>query len=514
VADSIPESNVSPPKASFALLSIVFLVALCGLGYELLAGAVSSYFLGNTILQFSVTIGVFLSAMGLGAHLSEKVQDDILQTFLSAEIALALIGGFCSTIFFLTYTYLPDYFYLTFFGTLIILGTLTGLEIPLLIRLFKEYGGWTHSLARVLSIDYLGALVASLIFPLLLLPFLGLMRSSFFFGILNLLGAVWFVMLFRPKLPKPKPYEAAVIATGVLLMGGMVGSTRLVHFFESRMYTDHILTTQQTPYQRLVMTRYKEDLRLFIDGNLQFCSLDEYRYHEVLVHPALYLSGGGSKVLILGGGDGLGVRELVKYKSVSEITLVDLDPAVVELARTNVHLKVLNGDALSDPRVTVINDDAFGFLEENQDFYDLILVDLPDPHGVPLAKLYSKQFYQLLSRRLTSRGVMCIQATSPFFARRTFWCIARTVQAAGLVSTPIHVQVPSFGEWGFIIATLRPVDTTNIPAPDVETRYLNENSMRAIFEFGEDMETIPVQESTLDNPTVLQYYQDDWGRWH
>jgi len=512
-AESTPESRQAHRRASFTVLATVFVVALCGLGYELLAGTVSSYFLGNTILQFSITIGVFLSAMGLGSYLSGKVTDNVLRVFLLSELGLALVGGFSSFFFFAVYTYLEHLFYYVFFGILIFLGTLTGLEIPLLVRLYKEYGGWKLSLAKVLSVDYVGALAASIIFPLLLLPYLGLMHASFFFGLLNLLAGLWFAGFFREELKLRFHHHALIVLVSIALLAGFAGSSRLVHFFENTMYTDEILTTQQTPYQRLVLTRYKDDLRLYIDGNLQFCSLDEYRYHEALVHPAMNAAGKRRKVLILGGGDGLAVREVLKYSDVESIRLVDLDPAVVKIARENLHLKKLNEGSLSDPRVEVIHADAFQFLQNSEEFYDVILVDLPDPHNYSLSKLYSRHFYQLISRRLEAQGVMCVQSTSPYYAGRTYWCIADTITAAGFHIYPLHVNVPSLGDWGFVLASLKPLDKERLFDLQVPTKFLNEEQARALFSFAADLQRPEVEINTLNNGQVVQYYDSDWGKW-
>lgn len=500
-------------KTPFILLTVVFTISMCGLGYELIAGTITSYFLGNSILQFSLTIGVFLFAMGIGSFISARVEDNLVGVFIWAEIAVSLIGGFFSLIMFSIYTYANESFYICFFILLLVIGTLIGLEIPLLIRMAKEYGTLEIVVAQVLSLDYLGALTASIIFPIFILPHLGLMQASFFYGLLNMVVTFLFLGLFREKLCGMKVIITYMITISALLFAGFFYSLRLTSFFETRMYADEIVLTRQTKYQRIVMTRRNEDLRLYLDGNLQFCSIDEYRYHEVLVHPAMSLALNRGKILILGGGDGLVAREVLKYGEVKEVVLVDLDGDMVELCKTNDLIRNLNGNSLADRRMNVIIQDAFKYLEKNSGFYDVILVDLPDPNNESLSKLYSRQFYSLASRHLAWDGAMSLQATSPFFARNTFWCIYHTVQAAGLHAIPLHTNVPSFGEWGFVLASHVKINPEKIKLPNIPTRYLNDGELKTILSIPEDLKEVPTDINTLDNPVLLRYYDEDWKIW-
>ena len=206
---------------------------------------------------------------------------------------------------------------------------------------------------------------------------------------------------------------------------------------------------KSSPYQRIVITRWKDDVRLFLNGHLQFSSRDEYRYHEALVHPGLQSLTRPRRVLVLGGGDGLAVREILKYDSVDTVTLVDLDPEMTRLFSQHQALTRLNQNSLSSPKVKIINADAFLWLEENRDFFDFVVADFPDPTNYSLGKLYTTAFYRLLRRHLSENGVAVIQSTSPLFARRSYWCIVKTLQSVGFQVTPYHTYVPSFGEWGF-----------------------------------------------------------------
>ncbi|GAB4006715.1 hypothetical protein GCM10029992_58370 [Glycomyces albus] len=191
-----------------------------------------------------------------------------------------------------------------------------------------------------------------------------------------------------------------------------------------------------------------QDFRMYLNGDLQFSSVDEYRYHEALVHPVM--DGPRSDVLVLGGGDALAVREILRYDDVESVTLVDLDPAVTELARSFDDLVELNGDALSDPRVEVVNEDAFTWLREHTERFDTIVVDMPDPDATETAKLYSVEFYAMAAERLNGTGRMVVQGGSPYFAPKTYWTIAATLEEAGYAPAPYQVSVPSFGDWGFL----------------------------------------------------------------
>jgi spermidine synthase len=496
---------------ALALLASIFVIAACGLIYELLIATVSSYLLGSSVTQFSISIGVFIGAMGLGSHLSQRIRHNLLGTFILIEIVLGLAGGI--SVLLLFYTYATGWLYwLALYATLIFIGALTGLELPLLTRLLKPYGALREVIARALSFDYVGALTGSLLFPLLLLPTLGLTRTAFLIGMVNVGVAAWNAHLLRARLPRAGLLLAICALSASVLLAGLVFADRAVSIAERGLYDDEIIYAKQTPYQRLVVTRWREDLRLFIDGNLQFSSVDEYRYHEALIHPAMSLLPRAESVLLLGGGDGLAVREVAKYRSVKNITLIDIDPAMTQLGQTFPAIAELNGNALRDPRVRVINDDAYKFLERNAQLYDVIVADLPDPNNDALAKLYSVEFYKLVKRHLSAQGVFVTQATSSFFSRETFWCIHESVDAAGLHTLPYHAYVPSFGDWGFVLAAPRKLDAaqTDVPVP---AKFLTRATMKEMFVLPRDIGPVPVDTSTLDRPTVIDYYRRNNKQW-
>lgn len=494
------------------MLASIFLIAACGLVYELLIATVSSYLLGSSVTQFSISIGVFIGAMGIGSHLSQRIRRNLLGRFIFIEIAIGILGGFSVPLLFWSYAGGVVY-WLILYGLLISIGALTGLELPLLTRILRQYGSLRTIIAQALSFDYVGALAGSLLFPLLLLPVLGLARTGFLIGALNVGVGLWNVRVFRETLRSPSLLTGIAGSSAGLLAAGFLFSTQLVSLAESHLYEDPIVFTAQTPYQRIVITRWKNDMRLFLDGNLQFASPDEYRYHEALVHPAMSLPPVVESVLILGGGDGLGMREVKKYPNVRRIVLVDIDPRMTELARTFPSIVQLNENALRDPRLEIVHQDAYKYLENTTERFDVIIGDLPDPNSDVLAKLYSVEFYKLVTRHLTAAGVFVTQSSSPFFSRDAFWGIAATLEAAGLRIAPYHAYVPSFGDWGFILAAPRKIDPARVSLKTTQVRYLTKELLPGMFLFEKDTGRVPVEPSTLDRPTILQYYVNDSRQW-
>lgn len=493
------------------LLGSVFAVAACGLAYELSAAAVSAWLLGDAVFWFSVVVGLYLCAMGVGAWAARFVAGDALTAFVGFEVWTGLIGGLSSLLCFAVGAAVRELFVPVFLVVLVSVGTLVGLEIPLLIRALRERGDSPHAVSDTLALDYAGALVGSLALPLLALPWLGPPRASLAFGLVNL-GVAW---VGTALLPKPWPLRlravaaAAVLAAALLLSGGW---TRLL---EDRLYADTVIHSERSAYQHIVLTRWRDDVRLYLDGALQFSAVDERRYHEALVVPGLAYSA-PNRVLVLGGGDGLAVARILEQPEVQEVAVVDLDAAVTRLARGQADLRALNGGGLEDPRVTVIHDDAMRFLEQDRRFWDLIVVDLPDPNHEGLARLYSTAFVELALRRLSVRGHYVTQATSPFFAPEAFWCIVRTVEEvavpAGFDVRPYHLGVPSFGEWGWVIAGPA-LARRALPAPTIPTRALDLESARAMFHFPPDLaRPAEVAVERLSAPTLARLYRKGWVR--
>ena len=501
-----------------ALLASVFVIAACGLVYELAAAALASYVLGDSVLQFSTVIGSYLFAMGIGSYLSRFVVRQLPAHFLRIELLVALAGGLLPALLFMANAFAPQSFRLLLYGMVLLVGTLVGLEIPLVMRILKRDVALKDLVSQVLTFDYLGALAVSLAFPLLLVPQLGLIRTGLVFGLFNAVIAVWALWLFRGELQR---FGAHVVACGLtlaLLGAAFAGADSITSLAEDRFYQDSIVFTATSPYQRIVVTQSggagRSGHRLFLNGNLQFAERDEYRYHEALVHPAMagFSAGGGAprKVAILGGGDGMAAREVLKYPGVESVTLVELDPQMTRLFSQHPTLVRLNAGALINPRVKIVNADAFTWLADTTETFDVVIVDFPDPTNFSIGKLYTDAFYALLDQRLSASGYAVIQSTSPLVARQSFWTVVRTIESAGLAATPYHAHVPSFGEWGFIIASRRPWRMpTALPAG---LRFLSVPTLPLLFDFPVDMARVPAEVNRLSNQVLVTTYEQEWGR--
>jgi spermidine synthase len=495
------------------LILSVFVVASCGLAYELIAGALASYLLGDSVLQFSSVIGCYLCAMGVGSHVSKYIRDDqLFARFVDIELLVGLIGGVSATLLFVIFGWLSAPFRTVLYAIVFVLGILVGTEIPLVMRILNaRRAEFAELVSRVLTFDYLGALVVSLIFPIVLAPHLGLARTAFLFGIANALVALVTARVFRQQIPGAPALALRSFIVLVFLVLGFGLSERITQWSERGIFGDEIVYAQTTPYQRLVVTRWRDDMRLYINGNLQFSSRDEYRYHEALIHPVLSALPGVRRVLVLGGGDGLAAREILKYPSVESVTLVDLDPAMTQLFSTAAPLVALNQRSLKNPRLQIVNADAGQWLETAGTAFDAIIIDLPDPNSYALGKLYSEPFYRLVREHLSENGLVVIQSTSPYFAPHAFWCVVTTLETAGFKSYPYHAYVPSFGEWGFVIGDrtgrYRPPEHYAMPM-----RWLDGVTTRDMFVFPADMQRVPVEPNRLNNQALVRYFEEDWHK--
>jgi len=321
---------------------------------------------------------------------------------------------------------------------------------------------------------------------------------------------VWALWLFRGELRGFASHAAACALTVAALLGAFVGADRITTWAEDRFYADHVLYSETSAYQRVVVTASRAGVRLFLNGNLQFHSRDEYRYHEALVHPAMAAHGAPRRVLVLGGGDGLAVREVLRYPSVEHVTLVELDPHMTALFASQPLLRDLNRDALRSPKLEIVHADAFGWLDRHDDMFDVIVVDFPDPTNFAIGKLYTSSFYRLVDQHLAAGGYAAVQTTSPLIARKSFWTVATTIESVGLVATPYHAHVPSFGEWGFILASHRPFRLATALPPGL--RFLEPSGLPALFDFPPDMARVPAEVNRLSNQVLVQTFEDEWGK--
>jgi spermidine synthase len=490
------------------LLFATLIVSVCSIVYELIVGSLSSYLLGDSVLQFSRTIGLYLFAMGLGSYASKYLHSDLFDSFVLVEIAEGFAGGFSSFILFLCFIYTDAYPLAMYLVTLAV-GFLTGLEIPLLVRVFERSGqSLRRGLANLFAFDYLGGLLGSLLFPLVLLPSLGYVTAAFFTGALNFAAATGIVFRYRKHIARIRALRAAACSGLVLLTALTFVGNSLTKSLEGGLYRDQVVLVRRTPYQHVVLTRHKDDLRLFIDGNVQFSSLDEYRYHEALVHVPMAACPEASRVLLLGAGDGLAAREFLKYPRIQEITIVDIDEELVTLCRTNPLITALNQGSLEDARIRLVYEDAFVFLRENKKPYDVVIADLPDPNNESLNKLYTSAFYRLIRQNLTQEGVMAAQSTSPYHTRDAFWCIYKTLAGEFPLVLPYHLYVPSFGDWGFNLALQREASPLLRLPETLSLSCLNRENFPSLFVFANDerRDLSSLAVNTLFHPRLLGYY--------
>jgi spermidine synthase len=507
---------VSRRAARTVLLVAVFLCAACGLVYELALLTLGQYLVGGTIYQTSLVLGVFVCAMGLGSFASKPLLPRAAAGFALVELALALAGGLSVLALYAAYSWL-DLYTPALIAASVLVGGLIGAEIPLLMSLLQRIRAQDagEATADLFAVDYIGALAGGLAFPFLLLPVFGQVRGAIVVAAVNLLAAVVIVVLLKDAL---SPRARRAVTGGVLAVAAALGVAALTagSFLVSAqqaLYDDPVVVSMRSDYQEIVLTsaRGLDDVRLFLDGDLQFSTRDEHRYHEALVHPALLP--GARSVLVLGGGDGLAAREVLKHETVQRVVEVELDPAVLQLARSDPRMVAANDGALDDPRVEVVVADAMAWLRTAAEQFDAVVVDMPDPDAPPTAKLYSQEFYALAARVLAPGGRLVVQAGSPYFAPEAFWCIEATVASVGLRTTAYHVDVPSFGDWGFVLAQrgAAPVPSVD-PAVADRLRFLGGDVLAAATVFPRDRgrDRYRVEVSTLDRPRILQYEARGW----
>ena len=329
---------------------------------------------------------------------------------------------------------------------------------------------------------------------------------------LNIGVGWWLLRRFRTEIDSPWRLQFMAILFLIAEAVAFGFSNKLMNFSENMVFNEPVIYSASSPYQRIVITRTKHDLRLYLNGNLQFSSADEYRYHEALVHPAMLASHSPKDILVMGGGDGLAVREILKYPSVRSITLVDLDANMTRLFSTQPILREINHNSFHDPRVKIYNADAFVWLRENHRVFDCAIIDFPDPSNFSVGKLYTSSFYQLVKRALSPEGMAVIQSTSPFAAPKSFWCVNETLKAVGFHTIPYHNYVPSFGEWGYTMASLQP----DYQVPDsfpAGMRYINKEVLEQMLNFPADMQAhVPLNINRLDNQSLVDYFEQEWGR--
>ncbi|MCK8643168.1 polyamine aminopropyltransferase [Mycobacterium colombiense] len=494
------------------LLAAVAACAACGIIYELALLTLSASLDGGGIVATSLIVAGYIAALGVGALLVKPLLAHAAITFIAVEALLGIVGGLSAAALYVVFAFLDGSVGSTWVlaASTALIGALVGAEVPLLMTLLQR--GRTagpadagRTLANLNAADYLGALLGGLVWPFLLLPQLGMIRGAAATGMINLAAAaVVAVFLLRQVVSMRQLVLAlgALAAAAGLLATLLLRSADVETTSRQRLYADPIVAYRHTAYQEIVVTRRGNDTRLYLDGGLQFSTRDEYRYTESLVYPAL--GNGAHSVLVLGGGDGLAARELLRQPGISRIVQVELDPAVIDIARTT--LRGANGGSLDNPRVAVLTEDAMNWLRgPNVDRFDAVIVDLPDPDTPVLGRLYSTEFYALVAHALAPGGLMVVQAGSPFSTPTAYWRTVSTIRAAGYAVTPYHAHVPTFGDWGFALAQRTgAAPTPKVPADAPPLRYLNQQVLDAACVFGGDIGPRPVEPSTLDNPRIVE----------
>ena len=497
------------------LAFIAFVVGMCSIIYELLISTISSYLMGDSIRQFSIIIGIYLASMGIGSFFSRLVDKKVVSSFIIIELVLGFVGAISVPLCYLYYSYSDAQGY-QFFVLLLtaIIGSLTGFEIPLLTRIMEDSTNLKDNISNVLTFDYLGALLATLLFPFLLVPFVGLFKSSLIFGLINISMGLLSIYLLKDELIRERKFKQVItifsIIIGSVLLGMLWKANDIMKFWNDSIFKYPVIHSEHSPYQSIAVTSHPDEFRLYLNGAIQFSSRDEYRYHEALVHVPLSQLDSVGTVLLLGGGEGLAAREILKYQELEKLTIVDIDPAVSQLSNKLPLLKNLNKNALTDPRVELLHEDAFQFLAKNDLKFDAIIMDLPDPTNESIARLYSSVFFNLVLQRLDKNGIAVTQATSPELTKDAFWCINETIKSSGFqYSFPYRVNVPSFGNWGFIMAKNNPFLKDQLRS-DISYEFLEDAILNQIFYFPKDIRVEDSKVNELNAPILLEYYLEHW----
>ncbi|WP_272150350.1 polyamine aminopropyltransferase [Tenacibaculum aiptasiae] len=510
---------------SFVLKSAIFATGFAGIVAEYVLSTLATYFIGNSVFQWTMIVSLMLFCMGLGSRLSQYFTKNLVRNFLLLELALSLIVAFSSVLVY-TLAAVSSYYDLVIYLLSMLVGLLIGLEIPLVVRINKEYEDLKTNISSILEKDYYGSLLGGVFFAFIGLPILGLTYTPFILGFINFFVACIVFYRFKGKMVKKqfKPMLGSIGIVLTILIAGMSFTNDIITWGEQKKYKDKVVYANQSKYQKIVLTEWKDEHWLYLNGNLQFCSIDEEMYHEPLVHPIMQAHPNPQKILILGGGDGCAVRELLKYPSVDKIDMVDLDPNMTNLGKNNPILIDINEGSMNSEKLTIYNKDAYVHLEQDtKSFYDVIIIDLPDPRSVELGRLYSHEFYTLCRRKLRPNGLLITQSGSPYFATKAFQCIDLTMQSAGFTTIPMHNQIISMGEWGWIIGTKNKniskgtfkKQLQSLQFNSINSKWINNEAMLLLTSFGKkdffNIDAKKIEVNKIQNPVLYQYYLK--GNW-
>jgi len=509
----------SSAKRKSALLKIaLFATGLSGIVAEYILSTLASYFLGDSVFQWTMILSLMLFSMGLGSRITQFFKAQLLEKFIVIEFTLSLLVSFSAQLVYLASGY-TMYNGVVIYVLCIAIGLMIGLEIPLVTRLNDAYESLRINIASVMEKDYYGSLLGGVFFAFVGLPYLGMTYTPFVLGGINFFVAILLLYRLNDLIISPlwrRGLWAFALCTTVIISLGGLFSAQIITFAEQKKYKDKVIYADQSKYQKIVITQWKEHYWLFLNGNQQFSTLDEAMYHEPLVHPPLSLSRTPYDVLILGGGDGCAVREVLKYPTVRSITVVDLDQKMTQLAQEHPVLLGVNQGAFADKKVKILNQDAFTFLAETQHYYDAILIDLPDPRTIELNRLYTREMYTLCYKQLRPQGVIITQAGSPYYSTKAFECVFRSMEAAGFEPIKMHNQILTLGEWGWVMAAKHLTaaelkqSLPKLKFDQITTRWLNQEAMSLMTSFGKETFFLPPDETveinTIHNPVLYRYY--------
>jgi len=545
------------------IITIMAVLAGCGLIYEYLLSHYAARVLGAVETTIFIMIGLMIVAMGLGSFAAKKLKQPFTG-FAWLELAIALIGISSVLIIALAFAFAHSFPQIIaetyglppdlkpsggFFETLqklaslspyiagFLLGFLVGIEIPLIARIRETIyeKSLTHNAGTIYGADYIGAGIGAAIWVAFMLS-MEITTAAALTASANLLAGIVFYARYHKKIKLSQLYLIAHLVLIVVVLNVLKSGEQWEATLENTLYKDQVIFSAHTHYQHITVTERTMDPQkspvysLFINGRTQFSSIDENVYHEMLVHPVLAASAKQQNILIIGGGDGLAAREVLKWNP-KQITMLELDESMIEFFRQekfdeergkviNKPLLELNAYALSDPRMKITFGDAFNQVDEllnNNQLFDAIIVDLPDPSHPDLNKLYSDRFYLKLRHLLTGDGAIIVQSTSPYHAKNAFLSIGKTMKHAGFLHVEqMHQNVPSFGEWGWSIATkngqsalTRLKQNPNLP---VKTSWLTNELMLGAFHFPAQYfsKIAQIKVNTLNSHVLYEYHQTAW----
>jgi len=487
---------------------------------EYTLATLASYLIGNAILQWTLVISLMLFAMGIGSRFSRRLVDDLMDCYVLTEIILSLLCAL-SALFCFWASAFTTQSGLAVYMSACAVGFLIGLEVPLVARINERFETLRVNISSVMEYDYYGALAGGALFAFFFLPVLGLTYTPMALGAMNWIAGGLILFPFANLTRRPGLLKTAYFSIGGLILLSAVFAKPIILYGEQHKYKDKIVYEEQTQYQKIVVTQWKDDYWLFLNGGEQFSTYDEQLYHEPLVHPVLSLIKERKNILLLGGGDGLAGREILKYPDVESLTIVDLDPAMTRLAREHPIFRNINKAAFDDPRTKVIHQDAYQFIEHATELYDAVIVDLPDPKTVSLSLLYSKGFYSRVRQRLKPYGAVISQSGSPLYSPDAFLCIKKTMMEGGFSVVPFQNSIPSMGRWGWNLGVKKERMTAKelkkklnrLEFEGLETRFINRDAMISMTHFGKGLfEREPkIEVNTRLNHILTRYYREgDW----